>query len=290
MRNISQSDGTLKSVLSILYPENSLNSFRQWISEKRVLIDGCEAISLNQPVKKGQAVAFIEKKPKFEKELEIVYEDSHLVVVNKPAGLLSVARDEGLSRSVHQLLKKRYYPHKVFVIHRLDEKTSGLILFARSQKAFEILKEDLKARHVKRIYIGIVEGILQGDGSWENYLYEDKNYFVHVSPNSNRGQKAVTHFTAGPTFNNKTFAFFQLETGKKNQIRIQASFAGHPIVGDEKYNGQKYLRLLLHAYQLDFVHPITKKPLSFICRPESCFLKILHLPKLPPLPIVRQKR
>src|SRR5205807_9961609 len=121
---------------------------------------------------------------------------------------------------------------KVFVIHRLDQDTSGVMVFALSQDAYVDLKTELAKRKVKRVYYAIVEGVLLGKGSWTSYLYEDKNYVVHAKEAPHEGEKATTHFEAIKSQKGYTLVRFELETGKKNQIRVQAEAAGHPIAGD----------------------------------------------------------
>src|SRR5207247_1135628 len=109
------------------------------------------------------------------------YEDEHLVVVEKPSGLLSVASNFEKEDTLHAILKRHYAPRRVYVIHRLDFETSGLIVFAKSMKAYEALKAELAERKMKRQYLAVVEGKLLGKGSWRSYLREDVAYHVHSS-------------------------------------------------------------------------------------------------------------
>lgn len=256
---------TLLEALSILCPQSSKTTLRQFIREGRVLVDSALAKKGDIALQPGQEVVFEERKVKWTDDLKIVFEDPYLVVVDKPAGLLSVETNFEKSKTVHALLKERYRPKKVFVIHRLDQDTSGLMVFALQQEAFVKLKEDLKERHVRRIYQGIVEGRLEGKGTWSCNLYEDEAYFVHATDDPAIGEHAVTHYEALQQKRGMTLVRFQLETGKKNQIRVQAARAGHPIVGDSKYGSKKetFKRLALHAAELQFQHPHTKKTLTF---------------------------
>jgi 23S rRNA-/tRNA-specific pseudouridylate synthase len=139
------------------------------------------------------------------------------------------------------------------------------MVFALEQKTFNTLKEELKERKVCRIYQGVVEGTLEGKGRWRCNLYEDAAYFVHATDDPTVGETAVTHYEALKHKKGFTLVRFQLETGKKNQIRVQAARAGHPLVGDKKYGAKKdtFDRLALHAAELQFQHPHTKKTLTF---------------------------
>lgn len=256
---------TLLEALSLLCPQSSKTSLREFIHEGRVLVDNQVALRANLPLTAGQEVVFEERKVKWQNDLKIVFEDPYLVVVDKPAGLLSVETNFEKLKTAHAILKARYKPKKVFVVHRLDQDTSGLMIFAIDYTAFEMLKEELKHRRVRRIYHGIVEGRLQGSGTWRSYLYEDEAYFMHTTDDPTLGEEAITHYEALEHKNSYTLVRFQLETGKKNQIRVQASQAGHPLTGDAKYGAKKnhFKRLALHAVELEFYHPITKKTLTF---------------------------
>jgi 23S rRNA pseudouridine1911/1915/1917 synthase len=257
---------TLLDALGQLCPDSSKNALRQFARSGRVFVDDKPALRVDVELTKGQVVRFEERKVKWQDELKIVYEDPHFVVVDKPHGLLSVATNFEKKETVHSQLKKRYHPKKVFVIHRLDQDTSGLIMFTTSHESYLILKQALKERHVSRTYEGIVEGKLQGSGTWSSYLREDATYYMHSSDNADEGgELAVTHYQAGRYKNGYTHVTFRLDTGKKNQIRVHCAKAGHPIAGDKKYGAKTnaFGRLALHAVKLEFVHPITKKQLTF---------------------------
>ncbi len=252
---------TLLQALQALLPECSNNSLRQFIQDGRVLVDGAVAKRLNVTLIPGQTVSFSERRVKYELDLKIVYEDKHLVVIEKPSGLLSVRTAYETEQTAHNILKDRYRA-KVFVVHRLDFETSGLMIFARTEEAFYPLKEELFQRHVKRDYIAVVEGHLEGAGTWECHLYEDKAHNMHVRPD---GELAITHYKVLSHTNGFTRLSCSLETGKKHQIRIHAREAGHPVAGDARYGAttNPFDRLALHAEKLTFCHPITRKTLSF---------------------------
>lgn len=255
---------TVFEALCAFQPESSRNTIRSWIKDGRVTVNGKAVQQANVEIEPGVVVEISERKVKWQNDLKIVYEDADLVVVDKPESLLSVETNFQKTHTVHAYLKDRYRPNKVFVIHRLDQETSGLILFARTELAYRILKEELASHKVSRIYFALLEGKLQGKGKWENYLYEDPNYHVHVTQDSKKGEKAITYYEAVRFSKGCTLTRFELKTGKKNQIRVQAQAALHPVLGDTKYGGSmRSDRLYLHAYQLSFTHPRTKKRLTF---------------------------
>lgn len=254
----------LLEALSILCPDSSKTKLREFVRQGRIMVDNKPITRTDIELIEGQQVWFEEHKVKWEDGLKIVFEDSSLVVIDKPNGLLSVSTNFEKKKTAHALLKKRYYPKKVFVIHRLDQDTSGLLIFTADHKAYVSLKDSLKKRHIRRTYHAIVEGTLEGSGTWSSYLKEDASYMVHASDNPADGELAVTHYEALEHKNGCTLVRFTLDTGKKNQIRVQSSRAGFPVCGDVKYGARtnRYGRLALHATNLEFCHPETEKTLK----------------------------
>jgi 23S rRNA pseudouridine1911/1915/1917 synthase len=148
-------------------------------------------------------------------------------------------------------------------VHRLDQGTSGVMLFVYNEKAQGHMKKQFEEHSIVRIYLGLIEGNLPSpSGTWESNLREDDAYFVRSSPH---GEKAITHYEVVAKRKKSSLVRFALETGKKNQIRVHTSEAGHPIVGDKKYGAKTnpYKRLCLHAHFLSFEHPATGKRLAF---------------------------
>jgi len=245
--------------LSNLYPEASKTSLRKMISQGRVRI-GHEIIKKNGPLSPKQKLKILPKR-RFRQNLTIYYEDEHIVVVDKVEGLLSVATDKKTEPSLHEYLKREFA--KVWPVQRLDKATSGVMVFALTHQAKEALKMQFMTHDIYREYFGVVEGELLGSGTWQSKLLDDKNFVVRVHED---GQTAITHYKSLKTTKATTKVKFILETGKKNQIRVQAAEAGHPIVGDKKYGESEFSigRLALHAHKLGFKHPITQKKLFFI--------------------------
>ncbi len=274
MRHIIKETCPLLEALADIFPDSSNNTLRTMLKDERVLVDGKLKANPKDLVQAGQKIEVLshvlkkakDEKGKKKRSLTIIYEDKDLVVVDKPNGLLSVATNFDTQNTAHAFVKKQHPRRKVYVIHRLDQETSGVMMFALTEEAYHKLKSDLAAHDVERIYYGVVEGSLSGKGSWVHYLIEDKNYLVHAyeKPVAD-SERAVTHYEAVKQQGNFTLVRFQLETGKKNQIRVQCAKAGHPIYGDEKYGAKLPFakRLYLHAAELCFTHPITQKKLIF---------------------------
>jgi 23S rRNA pseudouridine1911/1915/1917 synthase len=272
MHFITKKEAPLLEQVQEAFPESSKTTCRSWIKEGRILVDQKQEKRTDTVIKDGTVITLQKKAALRKSLLEIVYEDKDLVVVNKPTSLLSVKKESGDEHSVHSLLKERYPGKKIYVIHRLDQDTSGLILFALSERAFHILKEALQERQISRKYHALVEGKIEKAGFWENFLEEDKSLKMRVVKTG--GVRAKTLYRPLKVYPTRTLIECELETGKKNQIRVQAAYAHHPVVGDKKYGkGDDHAkRLFLHASSLSFLHPITKKPMIFQLSPPDIFL------------------
>jgi tRNA pseudouridine32 synthase/23S rRNA pseudouridine746 synthase/23S rRNA pseudouridine1911/1915/1917 synthase len=251
---------------------------RSWLKEGRVSVDQ-EVIKLaDTPLSKGQVV-HVSAKPSFiGDKLRIVYEDSHLVAIEKPTGLLSVATAFEKGDTAHAILKRHYHPKRVQVVHRIDQDTSGVMLFALSQQGYEGLKALFETHEIERSYCAIVEGKVKSDkGVWKSYLYEDSTYLVHSTKDSTKGAIAITHYATQASTPHYTKLRLTLETGRKNQIRVHCQEAGNPIVGDKKYGAKTdpYHRLFLHAEKLAFIHPVTNKKMLFESLPPKIFDQLM---------------
>jgi RluA family pseudouridine synthase len=247
------------------------------VEQKRILVNEKCISRANTVIKQGSLITLGAKPLPQEGPLKIVYEDDDLIVVDKPSGLLSVANEKNTQPSVHAWIKHRYPNKMIPVVHRLDKDTSGLMLFALNSESFRTLKEMLAKRTVKRMYRALVEGSLTESGVWKHYLREDANLVMRVcSGPSENTVLAVTHYNVIKTGSQYSLIDCALETGKKNQIRVQASAEGHPIAGDTKYKskGEEAQRLCLHARLLEFEHPTTKKKMIFESEPPAFFNKL----------------
>ena len=193
------------------------------------------------------------------KKLDIVYEDKYMIVINKPANLLMIAKDNGfgvnLYHEVSDYVKKQYPKNKIFIVHRLDRETRGLVIFAKDEKTKRYLQDHWS--QVKRKYYAVVSGkVVNKNGHLENYLQENAQMKVYIS---NKGQLAITDYKVLETNQKNTLLDVEIKTGRKNQIRVQLANIGHHIVGDNKYGVKQSGDLALQSYYLEFKHPVTKE-------------------------------
>lgn len=277
MKENSCANQTLLEALMQLSPNSSKTTLRSWLKEGRVTVAGQVKKLATMMVHAGQEVA-LGVRPKFVKEgkLRIHYEDQHLIVIEKPAGLLSVATHFEKEDTAHALLKEKY-SRPVYVVHRLDQDTSGVMLFALSERARDQLKLLFEKHDIERAYTAIVEGHLEThSGTWQSYLREDDLYVVRSTTDTEDSKLAITHFKVISTSKHYTALQLTLETGRKNQIRVHCQDAGHSVVGDKKYGAasDSIHRLCLHAHLLAFLHPITKQKMRFESPVPQAFQKL----------------
>lgn len=277
-RQLTQ-DLPLLEALGELSPGSSRTTLRSWVKQGRVQIDGQVALRTDLPTYRGQTLSVSPKGQFLPHNLRLLYEDKHILVIDKPSGLLSVATDYERKKTAHAILKFHYHPRIVHVVHRLDQDTSGVMLFALSEEARQRLKEAFEKHALERHYIAIVEGRLaEIKGKWESYLYEDEAYRVHSTSDSLVGEYALTHFEVLNANRKYSRLHVQLETGKKNQIRVHCRDAGHPVVGDKKYGAKSnpLKRLCLHSERIVLEHPITHKPMRFESPPPPEFAQLIE--------------
>lgn len=213
------------------------------------------------------------------KKLDIIYEDKYLIVVNKDAGVLTISngniKENTLYREVSDYVKKQHKSNKIFIVHRLDKDTSGLVVFAKTEQIKHLLQENW--HNTKRIYLGIVNGIIEPKkGQIKTYLKETKTHLVY---SSKTGQLAITNYEK--IASNKNFSLLKIDiaTGRHHQIRVHLSEMGYPLLGDKIYNklnSKNTKRLYLHAIYLEFCHPITKEVLKLATDYPPSFAKIIE--------------
>jgi len=256
---------TLLLFLKECFPDSSTSQIKKWIEQGRFEKEENTIVSPISPLKEGDVVTFLHRPKKDKKPYTMLYEDQHFVVIDKPAGLLSVNTELTDEMSLHTYLKKQFPRKKIWVVHRLDKDTSGVILFALEERAYRSLKDQLKERTMNRQYLAIVEGVVEGGGTWDTHLLEDSSLTMQVVPPlTKKAQRAITHWKALGHDSKMSLIECHLHTGKKNQIRVQASHAGHPIVGDKKYKSTKKTpHIGLHALTLECIHPISQEKMTF---------------------------
>lgn len=210
-------------------------------------------------------------------EVEILYEDECLIVVNKPAGLLSVPLErKSEAASVYEHLETHLRPRgkrRPLVVHRIDRDTSGLVVFAKTLRAQEQLKEQFRRREPERLYWAVVYGHPEPQsGTWRDHLVWDAKTLIQkqTSPGDPQGKEAISHYRVIEVLPGASLVEVRLATGKRNQIRLQARLRGHTLVGERRYVfGPETLRSIafprqaLHAYRLSFHHPAEGRLISF---------------------------
>jgi 23S rRNA pseudouridine1911/1915/1917 synthase len=268
------------------FPSKSRNTIKNMLRDKQIVVDGLAISQYNHPLEPGNKLVIELSKPPDKISyhgLKIIFEDEHLIVIDKKEGMLSIATDKSKDQTAYSILSthvKRYDPrNKIFVIHRLDKDTSGIMMFAKNPEVQKLVQETWGPTTKERTYVAVVQGIIDPPfGTYSSYLVESKALIVHSSQNKNFGVFAETHYE---TMNkNKFFSLIKLnlETGRKNQIRVHMQDLGHSIVGDEKYGATKNPigRLGLHALSLAFEHPVTKEILKFESPIPSSFLSAVR--------------
>lgn len=195
------------------------------------------------------------------KKLNILYEDKYLIIVYKRHGLLTISRDNhndlNLYDEVKEYEKKKNPKNKIFIVHRLDKDTSGLVLFAKNEKIKYALQNNWDK--VIRKYYAVVEKEVLENKTLINYLQESKTGEVFVTNNKVMGKKSITKYEVLSKNNKCSLLDIEIKTGRKNQIRVQLAYILHPIIGDKKYGNTKNKELLLKAYYLKFNHPVDNK-------------------------------
>ncbi len=195
------------------------------------------------------------------KKLNILYEDKYLIIVYKRHGLLTISRDNhndlNLYDEVKEYEKKKNPRNKIFIVHRLDKDTSGLVLFAKNEKIKYALQNNWDK--VIRKYYAVVEKEVLENKTLINYLQESKTGEVFVTNNKVMGKKSITKYEVLSKNNKCSLLDIEIKTGRKNQIRVQLAYILHPIIGDKKYGNTKNKELLLQAYFLKFNHPVDNK-------------------------------
>lgn len=251
-------------LLEFLYEEvsnKSKNSVKSLLKYGQVFVNGEKQTQFDFLLKPNDVVSLGERN---DFPYPILYEDDSLIAIHKPSGLLSIASETEKEKTAYHVVKLYLNSkgEKLFVVHRLDRDTSGILLFAKSSEMKQMLQKYWNTVTLKRGYLAIIEGSMGRDsGIIRSFLKEEKNTMVHSTKSESNGKLAITRYQV--QIKNKDFSLLEvfLETGRKNQIRVHLSESGHPIIGDSKYGSKKdpLHRLGLHSHVLEFIHPLTKQ-------------------------------
>jgi 23S rRNA pseudouridine1911/1915/1917 synthase len=258
---------TLLDRLMSLRPAAKRDALRQLVESGRVTINHKPSRNLRQPVTDADHVAVT--RDVTPPGLDVVYEDADVLVANKPVGLLtSTVPHEPrptLAALVREHAKSRDPKSVVGVIHRLDRDVSGLLVFSKSPRAYDSLKDQLKKRTMKRVYAAVVAGVpARPSGKYDSRLVEYKNGRVHATRNPAAGERAITEYQLLSSTATRSLLRISLLTGRKHQIRVHLADNGLPVLGDPLYaKSHPAPRLMLAAIHLSFAHPGTGKPMKF---------------------------
>jgi 23S rRNA pseudouridine1911/1915/1917 synthase len=253
--------GTVRARVQAMFPGVSGRRLKQWLERGRVRVNGAIVRRGDVTVGPRDRVELGASPPEpIPEPLRLVHEDDDVVVVDKPAGLLTVADAGERERTAYRLLRdwlERREAGRIFVVHRLDRETSGLLVFARSPAAKNALQAQFRGRSPERVYVARVEGAVRADtGTLTSRLREGRS--LRVRPvGAGAGRDAITHYRVLARDRDTTLLELALVTGRRGQIRAQLAELGHPIVGDRAYGSRRdpLRRVGLHATRLGFVHP-----------------------------------
>lgn len=259
----------------LAWPDQKKKQIRNWLKFQSVTVNGRPVTQFNHPLQTGDVVAirsdrFAAPKSNLPSGIKIFFEDAHLLVVDKPANLLSIASEAEPEKTAYfQLTEYLRQAHprsreRVWIVHRLDRQTSGLMVFAKTPQAKEILQDNWDKLEKK--YEAIVEGHLPSpSGTFSCHLDESNAFKVMIRPPSDKTRHAITHYRVLSKNRHRSLVELTLETGRRHQIRVQLSSAGCPIIGDEKYGAKSDPadRLGLHSCFLRLSHPVTGQELRF---------------------------
>ena len=275
----------LLSFLMQQMPDTSRSKVKELLA-RNVCVDGRKVSQFNFPLQPGMKVT-IEKagyKERFKpRELDIVYEDEHLLVVNKHEGLLSYSKkstDQTVITVLNRYLHLTHQSCNAHIVHRLDRDTSGLMVVSKSKQVSQRFEADWKGIVNDRAYVAVAWGKMEpAEGTIRSWL-TDGEYCVLSSPTDNGGKLAVTHYKVVQTSRRYSLLELRLDTGRRNQIRVQLREEQHPVVHDPMYGYKDDLspvaRLCLHAYRLDFYHPRTGQIMYFETPFPREFMKLFN--------------
>lgn len=276
----------LLQFLFVAMPQRKRTNVKELLRHNQVKVNNLVVTQFDTPLSPSDTVYvnLTREFPRFyHRRLNIVYEDDDIIVVNKGYGLLSMGNDKVKEGTAYFILKdyiKWVDPRqKLFIVHRLDRDTSGLMMFAKSVQAKEAMQHNWNNMVLNRTYVAVVEGYVDdNEGTIRTYLAENSKYEVYVTENPNEGQLAVTRYKVLSRKNGYSLMELELDTGRKNQIRVHMKHIGHPITGDRRYGAvsSPIHRLALHARTLRFVHPITRREMNFSTPIPASFQKMTN--------------
>lgn len=276
----------LLTFLQQTMPESSRTKIKEVLAHN-IYVDGRKTTQYNFPLQSGMEVEIQKQGGKDRlkpRDLDIVYEDNYLFVVNKHEGLLSSSKnaaDKTVITVLNRYLEATHQKCTAHVVHRLDRDTSGLLLVAKNKRTAMELEEHWKETVYDRVYVAVAWGNIENDNGTIRSWLTDGEYCVLSSPTDNGGKEAVTHYTVKQRSRRYSLVELKLDTGRRNQIRVHLREMQHPVVHDPMYGYKEDLspisRLALHAMRLCFKHPVTGKKMQFETPVPQSFLKLMQI-------------
>lgn len=278
-------DCELLEFLLSKYQKLSRNAVKSLLSNHQVSVDGAPVSQYNLKLTKEDTV--IVSKTRISKKtranLPIIFENENFIVIDKPSGLLSVASDREKGRTAYRMVndyvQQKDKHNRIFVVHRLDEDTSGVLMFAKNAHTKEILQKNWNDIVIKRGYYAVVEGKLEKKSdTFVDYLKENSLNLMYVTSDKKNGKKCTTSYKVMKENDKYSLLDINIDSGRKNQIRVQFGYRGHYVIGDDKYGqpSNPLKRLGLHAYNLVFKDPETGRIWDFKSPIPEIFTKLFH--------------
>lgn len=264
-------------------PALSRNNVKSILSHHQVAVDGAPISQYDFKLYKEDTVIVSKNKigKRKDESIPIIYEDDEFIVVDKPSGLLSIASDKEKCKTVYRILtdyvQSKDKHNRIFVVHRLDENTSGVLIVAKNGKLRDAMQDNWQDIVKSRGYYAIVEGQMKKkEETLNDYLKENKNNMMYISDDKKNGKLCITHYKVMNESKDYSLLEIHIDSGRKNQIRVQLGHIGHFVIGDDKYGEptNPLNRLGLHAYELVFEHPFNKKKYEFHAKMPQEFKKM----------------
>lgn len=267
-----QQECELLEFLFLTFKDKSRNSVKSLLSNHQVAVDGAPVSQFNFKLYPGDTVIISKTaiRKKTRSNLPIIFENDEIIVINKPSGLLSIASDKEKGSTAYRMLtdyvQQKDKHNRIFVVHRLDEDTSGVLMVAKNVKIQQALQDNWNDLVSSRGYYAIVDGQMQEpSGTIKSYLKKNSQNMMYSSKKPGDGQFAVTHYKVMQETGDYSLLDVHIDSGRKNQIRVHLGDLGHNVIGDDKYGNptNPIKRLGLHAYELVIKHPFTGKVMKF---------------------------
>ena len=281
MKQTATTDSDLLTLLRTMFPASTATTLRKMLTQGRVVVNGEVVHRAKTTVMAGDTVEVLERQRAEERttppksrpnvDLEVLFEDDTLLVVNKPHRLLSVATDRLEMDTLHSrcvdYLRHGNKDAWCYIVHRLDKDTSGVMVFAKHTLAKRDLQQQFHDREVHRTYHAMVEGTPRPpSGTIQTWLMEDKHLNVKaVNKHHPQGKEAISHYHVVESNDTSSLVEVSIETGRRHQIRMAMQHLGTPVAGDERHGAttNPHQRIMLHASSLEFLHPDNDDPVRF---------------------------